>query len=91
MNAMLRLPSGHPDSRLMAAIQHFGLQILRGASYTATGQVADANWRTDHCTQACGDWWCDCQRSQRGGNSRAGEVKNDGGGDARRQEKVGHE
>ena len=30
MNAMLRLPSGHPDSRLMAAIQHFGLQILRG-------------------------------------------------------------
>ena len=79
MSDLHRLSGIHDNTRLVAAIQCATLQILFGAFDTANRQTENTDKRSDHCASPCGDWHCNCPRTQRAGNTRAGEVKNDGG------------
>ena len=76
---MHRLPSRNPDQRPMEPIQPFVLQILRGAGdskLAACGAEIGQDGSEDckaECTGRCGR-----ARAFGAGNTRAGEVQNDG-------------
>ena len=78
MNDMHRLPSRNNHARLLAAIQQSQLQILRGATDTAAGQVTHADNGTDNGTPPGGTDRGDSAGAQRAGDTRAGEKQNDG-------------
>ncbi len=79
MNDLHRLPNRNDNARLLAAIQQSQLQILRGATDTAAGQVAHADNGTDNGTPPGGTDRGDSAGAQRAGCARAGEGQNNGG------------
>ena len=79
MNDMHRLPSRNNNARLLAAIQQSQLQILRGSTDSTNRQVMHTDKHRGSGTQEGGADRSDSAGAQQAGDTRAGEVNNDGG------------
>jgi hypothetical protein len=78
VNDLHRLPSRNNHARLLAAIQQSQLQILRGATDSTNRQVMHTDKHRGSGTPPGGADRSDSAGAQQAGDTRAGEVNNDG-------------
>ena len=76
--AMHRLPARHTDAGHMGAAQLAAMQVVCSSPDSETRAAQVANFHRNTCTPACRASGCNRQRPQRAGDTRDGEIQNDG-------------